>query len=257
MQCRDAQFYIRLRRHANDELGADITTDLDRHCVECPACLLDFRQTLAFDRAVATAMKSVVVPVGLRDKLLTKVLVHRGTVLRRKAYQIAALAASLFLVIGLAFGLFSVSRPKLDLNQLAYDADDQIQEPEKAIQNWLVAQHFPAQLPLPFNPDLLVSLGSEKIKGRDVPVIVFRGSTEHGFAKIYLFRKNGEFNLDPQSLRDGHASIAHAMVLPEQPNNSEFVYVIVYTVFDLKQFFKAPSALSFRWDDRLRKYSTS
>jgi hypothetical protein len=243
MQCRDAQFYLRLRRHTNDELGADVVADLDRHIVGCPACALDSRIALSFDRAIATAMKTVAVPTGLRDKLLTQVLAYRGTVLRRKAYRLTALAASLFLVIGLGYGVFSASRPKLDTIDLVMRADEQIQDPDRTIQLWLTAQHFPAQLPLPLNADLLVSLGSERIQGQDVPVIIYRGPTERGFAKVYLFRESGEFKLDSQSLQDAQASNTSARVLKSQPQAPGVVYVIVYTERDLQPFLRAGSAL--------------
>lgn len=235
MQCRDAQFYLRLRRHAHDELGADVAADLDRHIVGCTACALDSQAALAFDRSLAAAMKAVAVPADLRDKLHTQFLAYRGTVLRRKAYRLTALAASLFLVIGLGFGVFSASRPKLDTDALVMNADEQIQNPEGAIKRWLIAQHFPAQLPMQFNADLLVSLGSERIQGQDVPVMIFGGSVEHGFAKVYLFRKNGEFDLDTQNLRDAQASNTRAIV-KSQPQAPGVVYVIVYTTHDLQPF---------------------
>lgn len=241
MQCRDAHFYLRLRRHANDELGDDLISDLDRHLAGCPDCAIDSRNALIFDRAVASAMKSVVIPAGLRDKLLTQVMVHQGNRLRRSAYRMTALAASLLLVLGLGFGMFSASRPKLDTDALVRSQDEQIQNPEHAIKHWLTAQHFPDQLPLPFNPDLLLLLGSERVQGRDVPVIVFGGAVERGYAKVYLFRSTGEFNIDPKDLRDAQASNTRAIVkkLPQAPG---VVYVVVYTGHDLQPFLQAVQA---------------
>src|SRR5262245_10939969 len=133
MQCRDAQFYLRLRRHAGDELGADVTADLDRHCAGCPACAADARPAASFDRAVTAAMRSVPVPAGLRDKLLTLASAHRGGVIRRQAYKVAALAASIFFATGLAFGVFTASRPKIDTYALVVNSDDFIQDPDGAL----------------------------------------------------------------------------------------------------------------------------
>lgn len=227
MQCCDAQFYLRLRRRANDELGTDVSADLDRHLAGCPACMQDSRLINSFDSAVAAAMRSVPIPAGLREKLLTQALAHRGTILRRKAYRVAALAASLFLVTGVAFGLFSASRPKLDTDHLVMSTDEQIQDPDKAIERWLKEHHFPTQLPLPFNTDLLVSLGTERIQGKEVPVILFGGALERGgFAKVYIFHKNGEFKIDANSLRDAQASHTCAKVISGQ---DQIVYVILYT----------------------------
>ena len=59
MHCNDAQFYLRLRRHAGDELGVDVTADLDRHLAGCPACAADAGRALVFDRAIASALRAV------------------------------------------------------------------------------------------------------------------------------------------------------------------------------------------------------
>ncbi len=238
MQCRDAHFFLRLRRHANDELGADVNADLDRHLAGCAECALDFRSAHSFDSAVAAAMKSVAIPAGLRDKLLSQVLAYRGTVVRRKVYQLAALAASLFLVVGVAYGVFSASRPKLDTDLLVLQADELIQQPDEAIRHWLASQHLPTELPLPFNTDMLLSRSFEPIQGKNVPVILFGGRSEREFAKIYIFQKNGDFKIDPQISRDAQASNTRAMVLFGQGQASGVVYVIVHTGPVIQPFLK-------------------
>jgi hypothetical protein len=242
MQCRDAHFFLRLRRHANDELGADLNADLDRHLAGCAECALDFRSANSFDSAVATAMKSVAIPAGLRDKLLSQALAYRGTVVRRKVYQLAALAASLFLIVGVAYGVSSASRPKLDTDLMVLQADEQIQAPDKAIEDWLTAQHLPTELPLPFNTDLLTELAYKRIQGKDVPVIIFGGPPDRGFAKVYLFHKNGDFKLDPQTLRDAQASNTHAKVIDGHGKAAGIVYVIVFTGHDIQPFLRAHAA---------------
>jgi len=239
MQCRDAHFFLRLRRQANDELGQDVVADLDRHLAGCSDCALDSQSVQSFDTAVATAMKAVKIPSGLRDKLLSQALAHRGTVIRRKAYQLAALAASLFLVVGVSFGLFSASRPKLDMDAMVNNADEQIQDPDKAIEHFLTTQHFPAELPLPFNSELLTFLGYERIQGKNVPVIIFGGPVSRGgFAKVYLFRKDGDFKID-QHARDAQASNTQAQVIYGQGKAANVVYVIVSSERDLQPFMQS------------------
>src|SRR5262245_25968686 len=107
MECRDAQFYLRLRRHAADELGADVTGALEAHVAGCPTCAADARAALSFDRAVASAMKAVPVPSGLREKLFTQASAKQGAVLRRKLYRGAAALAAVLLLGGIALGVFS------------------------------------------------------------------------------------------------------------------------------------------------------
>lgn len=240
MLCRDAQFYLRLRRHthSSDELDADLAGELERHCGSCSQCSSDLRRALSFDRSVAAAMTAVAVPPTLRDKLLTQSLAFRGSVLRRRAYRVAALAASLMITVGLCYGLFTASRPVLDTDQLVRDADKQVQDPDGAIQSWLVAKHLPPQLPKPFNADLLVSLGSERILGRDVPMILFAAPANRGFAKVYIIRKDGDFKVDANLIRDAHASNTHAIVLADVPQSPNVVYVIIHTGHDLQPFLR-------------------
>ncbi len=226
MQCRDAQFYLRLRRHAGDELSADVVADLDRHIAGCPACSVDARAAESFDRAVANAMRAVTVPPGLRDKLLTQASTYHGGVIRRKVYRVAALAACVLFTLGLGFGFFSASRPKIDTNAMVMNADELIQDPDIALKRWLTAQKFPDRLPEPFDTDLLISLGTERVQGKDVPVAVFRHPTERGFAKVYLFRTDGTYDL--RELQQAQGS--HTNVVIENPLQSRGVtYVILHT----------------------------
>ncbi len=227
MQCRDAQFYLRLRRHAGDELGAEVGADLDRHLAGCPACAADARAAASFDRAVAAAMHSVPVPAGLHDKLAALASAYRGGVLRRQAYKAAAVAASLFLGLGLAFGLFSASRPKIDTNAMVVGSDRLYQDPDGALRQWLADQNFPDRLPEPFNPDLLISLGAERVQGKDVPVAAFRHPTERGFAKVYLFRDDGTYNL--KDLQDAQASFTMARRIGDPARFRGVQYVVVFT----------------------------
>jgi hypothetical protein len=229
MQCQDAQFYLRLRRHAGDELGADVAGDLDRHLAGCPACTCDARAAASFDRAVAKAMTAVAVPAGLRDQLMTLASAHRGAVLRRKVYQVAALAASVFFVAGLALGVFSWSRPRIDTMKMVEAQDRLVQDPDGALQDWLVAQELPGRLPaaIDFEPQLLVILGKEGVQGKDVPVAVFRHSTERGFAKVYVFRDDGAYNL--KDLQDAQMSHTSALVVKGDPAFRGVRFVVVHT----------------------------
>jgi len=244
MQCRDAQFYLRLRRPTGDELGADVTADLDRHLAGCPICAPEARVAESFDRRVAATMRSVPVPASLRDKLLAQASTHQGTAIRRKLYRVAALAASLLVFAGLGFGVFTASRPKIDPDAWVMAADEDIQNPDAALSKWLTDQKFPAQLPLPFNPDLMMMKGTERIQGADVPVVVFRHPTEVGFARVYLFRTNGTINLT--NLRDTNASLTMATVI-EGPQYRGVKYVILHTIHPvndgdnpLKPFLRPP-----------------
>ncbi|AMV28474.1 hypothetical protein VT84_28980 [Gemmata sp. SH-PL17] len=236
MDCRDAQFYLRLRRHATDELGPDVTGPLDDHLATCPACATNGRVIASFDRAVARAMVAVPVPSRLRSQLLARVAEKRGADLRRKAYRaVAALAASV-LFVGIAFGVFTNTRPKVDADALVQRADEQLSDPERSTREWLTAQKLPGRLPDEWGLDyyLVMHRGHEMINSEYVPVyvpvIVFRSSDPRdptAFAKVYLFPNNGRFDL--KNVQDAQASLTTARVVVGQGDLRGVTYVIVHT----------------------------
>ncbi len=244
MECRDAQFYLRMRRHAADELGPDVTAPLDAHLATCPACAADARELMSFDRAVASTMVNVPIPSGLRARLIASGAEKQGTALRRKAYRaVAALAASL-LFAGLALGVFTNTRPKPNNDELVALNDRLLSDPQQSTKEWLAAQKLPNELPLPFDYTLLVSLGYEKVNGRDVPVIVFRSphpdpanlGEPAGFAKVYLFPHDGRFDL--KNLQESQASLTRAQVYVGRDAYRGVTYVFVHTGRDLQKFFR-------------------
>ena len=230
MHCRDAQFYLRLRRHAGDELGADVATELGRHLATCPACGAEGAGAAAFDRAVANTLRAVPVPTGLRDKLLAQASALRGAAIRHKAYRVAALAASLLVGVGLALGIFA-GRPKLSGDSIVQINDDRSQQPSAVLEQWLAGLN--AELPngYHFDPELLVSAGKETLQGRDVPVAVFRSRPDPlnpakpvEFARLYVLPSGGPF--DTRDLAS--AGISHHVAEVVRDERRGTTYVIVY-----------------------------
>ncbi len=238
MQCRDAQFYLRMRRHAADELGPDVTAPLDQHLATCPACAADARAVESFDRALASAMVAVPVPAGLRDRLVTHAATVQGTALRHKVYKVGGLVTAALLLLGVGFGVFTNTRPAVDANGLVERNDEQLSNPQESTEKWLAAQKLPDKLPLPFDYDLWVFCGFEEVEGRKIPVVVFRSPQGSGFAKVYLFPHDGR--LDLKGLQDAQASLTSAKVFVSQESRRGVTYVFVHTGGPndgLKQFF--------------------
>jgi hypothetical protein len=234
MDCRDAQFYLRLRRPGSDELDPDATAALDRHLAACPACAAAGRALAGFDAAVGRAMRAVPVPEGLHDRLFADASSRRGAVLRRKSYRYLAAAASVLVTCGLALGVYSAARPHAD-TRLIVDRGDELVQPqgaEKQIAAFLKAQRLPA-LPENFDPSLFVLAGTESVQGRDVPVLLFRERTGQGWAKVYAFRDTA-FKLG--ALRDEQAS--HCSAKPYPNATAGMTYVVVFTGLDLAPFLR-------------------
>src|SRR5690349_10025566 len=114
MECRDAQFYLRLRHHAADELGPDVDAALEGHLTTCPACAAEARAAASFDRALASAMRAVPVPAGLHERLLTRAASKQGEILRGRLYRTGALVAAALVLVALGISIFSAARPKFD-----------------------------------------------------------------------------------------------------------------------------------------------
>ncbi len=234
MECRDAQFYLRLRRHAADELGPDVTAALDGHCAGCPACAADGRAALSFDRALSTAMRAVTVPSGLRERLLIQAGRAQGAVLRRKAYRYGGMAAAALLLVGIGLSVISKVRPEVSGDSLVELSGKQFSDPEESTREFLAKQKLPDRLPLAFDYKLFASHGFESVGGLNVPVVTFRTPTE--FAKVYIFPTDGRFDL--KILQDAQGSHARAQVLVGQERFRGATYVFVHTGPDLRPFLR-------------------
>lgn len=100
----------------------------------------------------------------------------------------------------------------------------------------------PRDLPRPFDYDLYVFHGTERIQGRDVPVVVFRESTRSvlgraapnpkGRAKVYILRADDTF--DTRDMKPAGNSTWTVDVIRDRPG---FVYVIVHTG-ELERFYR-------------------
>ncbi|MCI0699554.1 MAG: hypothetical protein L0241_00515 [Planctomycetia bacterium] len=237
MECRDAQFYLRLRKQTGDELGPDVTAALEGHLAGCSACALDSQRAMAFDRALGSAMKAVPVPPGLRERLISHVSGKQGTIRRRQAYRFGGALVAALLLVGIGLGWFSNTRPKVDGNEIVADLHDQWGFPQKSTEEWLAAQKLPNTLPLPFDYTLFVNKGFEDLKGkgRYVPVVVFR-SREGEIAKVYIFRADGPFDL--KTLQAWEFSNARS----EIHQHHGFTYVVAYTGRDLQPFLRPAAA---------------
>ena len=238
MECRDAQFYLRLRRHATDELGPDASAALNGHLTGCPLCAADARGAASFDRAMGSAMRAVPLPGGLHGRLVRHVATKQGAILRHKAYRVGALVAAAILVACIGLGVFSSTRPTINTYEIAEQASEQRNDPEETTRQWLTERKLPDRLPLDFDYDLFVFRGFEQVKGKYVPVVVFRSPEVGGFAKVYVFAANGQF--DQKDIRDASASHAVAEVVIGQDRFRGATYVIVRTggPNGLKQFLK-------------------
>ena len=245
MECRDAQFYLRLQRHTADELGPDVTAALDAHCATCAACAADARSAASFDRALASAMRAVPVPSGLRERLITQAARSQGAALRAKALRVGGMAAAALLVAAIGFSLWTQTRPKVYSDDFVHKAAKQYDNPAEYARSWLAREKLPDELPpeWKFDYDLLVHCGHERIGESNsyAPVMVFRARAGSGFAKVYMFREGGDF--DTQEMRDAQASHFSTQIVVGKQQWRNVRYLAVHhgpPGHGLRQFFQIP-----------------
>jgi hypothetical protein len=246
MDCPDARLLLAYRRHGGPaEFAPEDAAALDRHLAGCPGCAAAARRQDRFDAAVAGAMRAVVVPAGLRDRLITDALARRGAAWRRAAYRYAtAAAAAVVAALTLTGGVLAL-RPVFDTDLPATAIAHQTEAPEQSVREFLTGQGLPESLPYDFNFALLdrgAGLGYEEIDGRMVPRVVFQlppqqqpGAIRPDFAKVYIVRQ-GHFKLNPDKFRNTQNSFCTVLVVPD--NGRGVGYVVVFTTLTLDPFLK-------------------
>lgn len=227
MECRDAEFYLRLRRHAADELGTDVTAPLDGHLATCAACAATAKASANFDRAVSAAMLSVPVPAGLRERLITQAARAQGAALRRTAFRYGGLVAAALLLVAIGVGIYTNGRPKVDSSAIVQKNDELFNNPQEYTRAWLAKEGMPEQLPWDFDYRLLIGCGYEEIGGRKAPVVTFRARDGDGLAKVYVFREGGAF--DTKDIQDAQASHFNAQVFVDKQGWRGVKYLVVHT----------------------------
>lgn len=238
MDCTNAQTWLAFRKPG--ELPPDELTALTAHLTTCPACASTVTVADHFDAVVGKAMVSVPVPAGLRDSLVKKAITRARVAMMRKLGQAAGIAATVLISLGLIYGVFVTLRPTFHLDDLTMREDSVRDDPERAVRDWLLAEKLPTDLPLDFDFRNHVFHGKERVRDRDVPVIMFqipRPGQRPDVAKLYLVRRE-QFNLG--QLKDAQSSFFAGKVVRTSDAHPGVVYVVLYTSESLTPFQNPP-----------------
>jgi hypothetical protein len=203
MECKAAQqlfpYYLRGTR----ELEPQELEALEAHLGECGACSAQIQSEMKLDAELGSAIRAVRVPEGLRERIMSRLQLRRGAVVRRWVGLATALVAACLLIAVGAY-LVSTSRgvalPPIDVNDLSGSLS-QARTPDQ-IQEWL-DYRAPGSLWLPgklrdeWNFNLLDHYYVQYVDGHAVPTLVFR--KDHHRAKVYLFQQ-GQY--EPSSVAE-------------------------------------------------------
>jgi hypothetical protein len=179
MDCRAACLLLEWGGLRLRELEPDDRAALDAHLADCAACRELTARREGFDRGVATALRAVAVPPGLKDRILTR-LGNERSARQRGRLRWAALAAAVLVAAAAAITLFHQSaRRPLDLDALAQvgetppprDAEDLRQ---RYLARYGVPLELPAELADRWDLGLLAEFYRADEQGQSVPTLVFR-----------------------------------------------------------------------------------
>ncbi len=222
------------------DLAPEDRASLSAHLGGCPHCGRLAAGDAALHGVFARAMRAVPVPADLQAKLLREGFALRGARHRRQLYQWSALAAAVLVAIGVAFGGYLRSRPEIDTAALAVAAEQDWEQREAPVRDWLTKQDLPDELPLDFDYRYYSFHGRGELAGRETPVIVFHGQFTNPFgalethtARVYIV-ESSRFKL--HDLKNAQASLIRVTILPSP--RPDLAYIVVSTSETLDPFLK-------------------
>jgi hypothetical protein len=247
MDCKTAHLLLDFTRPTPTELEASEAEALENHLLDCSACARLARDERRLDEHVGQAMREVVVPLGLRERLIAGLQPQALPLPRRRfsrgAWSLAAAAALLLLALG---GAYVAARPRsVDLAQLQDNAWAQFNPQREQVDSWLHAGHFRVPAPGGFNYSLLTHYDVAHLDSRSVPMLLFTFPKEGRVqqARVYLLDSR-QFNL--ATLRDAPPVFESGCVVDfiPHPSDPRFGYLVVHNADTVDSFFESPTHLT-------------
>jgi hypothetical protein len=224
MDCRIARQLLDYDHPRASELDTDEAQALTSHLQTCSDCEVWARAEREADRVIASAVQDVMVPAGLRERLLVRLQGEHRAWYRRQMRTWGSIAAALLIVCaGLAFWA-SRWRTPLDAERLVAEQDGPGETAEQ-VQEWFYANcRVKTVLPTNFKYGYLVSAGLQDFKGRLVPRLLFKNGSD--FAEV-LVLSTKQFELPP---KDTPMTAPGSRVTVElMPSDQDVVYLVKFS----------------------------
>ncbi len=229
------------------ELGRAELPAEDAHLLAEQAESLPLREELNairdFDQSLGQAMRAVPVPGQLKQQVLDRMAEKRAIQIRKRIYEITALAAAVLLVGFIAWNWNRFFRPSLDAESIVARADFSNKERFARAEAWLAEQDLHFQPERAFEPDRLVEYVHAELLDRTVPMLLFV-SDQGEVARVYIVR-TGQFQLEDQDLdQEAHKSFASVRILTDRTEPHRIAYVVVFTGQTLEPFLRRPTPMT-------------
>lgn len=237
MDCRTARLLLDFAHPRSTELEPSEIEALEGHLAVCSECEAQARIERQIDDHIGGAIRAVVVPDNLHQRITARLQAERER-RRRRVLAWTARAASLLLLIGgiavAAVYLRSHQLPELDVDGLHSIA---ILEPAPTRE--LVEERFKERYgraivaPLRFNYHLLASYELADFQGKKLPLLVFAHGNDR--ARVYIVTDR-DFNLEALLRTERSDSAGQAIEVWPHPENPHVAYVVICNSGSLWRF---------------------
>ena len=192
MDCHDVRLLLTLHRREPEQLDAVELAALERHIELCPGCQNWYQSEARFDAAVTSAVKSMPLPVGLKDKIAGRLKATPAP--RNKAWLVAA--ACLLLLVGGGTGTYFWMQPELIETPVSDEFDKQGAD-EQTVENFFTGKGYAMKAPPQFTYDYLLTYELAFFQGKLVPRLTFQCQQNNRVvtANVYCL-KTSQFRLD-------------------------------------------------------------
>ncbi len=216
----------------NSELTPEDRTELESTLNAWPELAEQLKLEREFEARIAKTMQAVSVPSDLKLKIESSLTASQGGGFRKKTYWAMGLAASLLLGFGGVSAYRIANAPTLDLNELIVQADGEADNPRGSVENYLGHRFSPES---PINLNLLAFVGSDRLQGRDLPMIYLRNGSKNVYAKVYVVSSK-DFRVAETLPATISGFYGHKVEKLRDKDRKDLIYVILYTGDSINPF---------------------
>ena len=206
-----------------DQLDADAQAALRSHLEKCPACSAWLERERRLDEHLGKALRDVLVPDGLKSKILTRLALQP----RRVPRSWMAAAACVLVALGLSGSWYFWPNPRLsidDIQRIAQRGEEHA-TPE-SVEAWFRERRLTMAAPREYDYTFLQSLEVVEFKGRRVPKLIFyrERSSRSTMAEV-LVLSTAQFQLGDLQAFDRLAVGSKVVSLRQDADYPEFFHL--------------------------------
>ncbi|MBY0523496.1 MAG: DUF3379 family protein [Gemmataceae bacterium] len=233
MDCRTARLLLDFARPLATELEESDGEALATHLAECPTCGALRRTERRLDDHLGRAMLAVLVPDGLRERVLGKLAAQRDSWYRRRLLIWGTgAAAAAAIVVGLSL-TFLAHKPVLDMVTARAIANRPLPDRSEEVGAWFGDAGLEG--PPQFEYARLTNCEWASFQDHRLPMLEFRKGNE--WARVYIVTE-GQFDLKALKATQPDASGRAVMIdVLEHPTKPGVAYIVKYTGGVLPAFF--------------------